>query len=322
MIVSRRFFNFTIILILILSFFRYFQYNPSNSFLSFHSKFRVLDKIINIAYCTTHSQLINVGYSIISILNRTKSQLHVFLYTPEGFDKTNTIFEKLEIEKKGQIKFTMDTINFTLCKVTFRNQWNFWNPFAYARIFMIEKIPVSRVIYLDTDVYGCDDINSLWKVNLGNNLIAASLDRLPWRAGVGPVHMSILNSLMDPKEIELMNHTGLTVNNYFNSGVLYMNTEEMRKVNFTKRCVESYRKNQTFYPDQDLLNMFAGHRRIILNWSYNKAVFGDYAKCILRHYNQKKVTHPVVVRHHEDYDYYFDAVDEYYRLMSLKNKTV
>lgn len=36
----------------------------------------------------------------------------------------------------------------------------------------------------------------------------------------------------------------------------------------------------------------------------------------------KKVAHPVVVRHHEDYDYHFDAVNEYYRLMSMINRTV
>lgn len=48
---------------------------------------------------------------------------------------------------------------------------------------------------------------------------------------------------------------------------------------------------------------------------------GNWAEFVLRHYNQKKVNHPVVVRHHEDYDYYFDAVDEYNRLMPKPNRT-
>ena len=289
----------------------------------FDAKYKIIEDIINIAYCTTSHHLSNTGYSIISILNRTKSKIHVYLYTPELFDKKNTIFDKLEILKKGQIKFFMDTLNYTLCKINFHNQWNFWNPFAYARIYMIEKIPVSKVIYLDTDVYGCDDINSLWKVKLGNNLIAGVLDKVPWKtAGAGPAHLKILNSIMSRSEFKLMNNSGLTVGNYVNSGVLYMNIDELRKVNFTNRCVESYRRNQTFYPDQDLINIFAGHRRIILDWKYNKNIYGNWAKCVLRHYNQKKVNHPVVVRHHEDYDYYFDARDEYDRLMSMPNRTV
>lgn len=157
----------------------------------------------------------NVGYSIISILNRTNSTLHVYLYTPELFDKANTIFDKLEIEHEGRIKF----MNF---KINFRNQWNFWNPYTFARIYAVDKIPVSKCIYLDSDVYGCGDINSLWKVKLGNNLVAAALDKVPFRNGVGQEHMNLLNSLMDKKEIQLMNNTGLTEDLYFNNGVLYL----------------------------------------------------------------------------------------------------
>lgn len=57
---------------------------------------------------------------------------------------------------------------------------------------MINKIPVSKVIYLDTDIYGCDNINLY---GLINNLIAAAMDRLPWTSSVVPEHLRILNSL-------------------------------------------------------------------------------------------------------------------------------
>ena len=187
---------------------------------------------------------------------------------------------------------------------------------------MIEKVPVKKCIYLDTDVYGCDDIDLLWRVNLGNNLIGGVLDRLPSGRFIGEVHMSILNSIMDPSEILLMNKTGLTTYNYFNSGVLLMNIEEMNKVNFTQRCATTYRKNQTFYPDQDILNIISGHRRVILDWRFNKPLPGGWTKCVLRHYNHKKVTHPTVNRNSEDYKYYFQALDEYYRLMAKPNRTV
>lgn len=82
-----------------------------------------------------------------------------------------------------------------------------------------------------------------------------------------------------------------------------------------------FKKNGTFYNDQDLFNMFVGHRRIIVDYRFNKNTMGNWAEFVLRHYNQKKVNHPVVVRHHEDYDYYFDAVDEYNRLMPKPNRT-
>ena len=281
--------------------------------------------VINLVYCTTLNQLYSVGISSLSIINRTKKNLHIYLFTPELFDKTNTIFDKIETETNGRVHFFQDTINFTLCKETFHNQWNFWNPFAYARIFMIEKVPVKKCIYIDTDVYGCDDIDKLWRVNLGSNLIAAVLDRMPRGRFIGSAHMEILNSIirrLNPDEIQKMNNTGLTINNYFNSGVLLMNIEEMNKVNFSKRCADGYRKNQTFYPDQDILNIITGHRRVILDWRFNKPMSGSWSKCVLRHYNHKKVTHPSVNRNTEDYHFYFDAKDEYYRLMSKRNRTI
>lgn len=39
-----------------------------------------------------------------------------------------------------------------------------------------------------------------------------------------------------------MNNSGFTANNYFNSGVLYMNIEEMKKVNFSKSVLNAISK--------------------------------------------------------------------------------
>lgn len=278
--------------------------------------------IVNIAYCTTNNQLHFAAISSLSIINRTKKKIDFYIFTPDPFTKPNTIFEKIENETNRRVTFYFDTINFTLCKETFRNRWNFWNPFAYARIFMIDKIPVSRCIYVDTDVYGCGDVNDLWQIHLGHNLIAAVPDRLPSSNFVGSVHMQILNTLVDPKEIEIMNKTGLTVNNYFNSGVLLMNIDEMRKMNFVNKCVAAYKKNQTFYPDQDMLNVVCGHRRIILDWRFNKPVVGDWTRCVFRHYNHLKVTKPAFIRHQFDYDYYYDSLDEYNRLLGKLNHSL
>lgn len=99
---------------------------------------------------------------------------------------------------------------------------------------MIDKIPIQRAIYLDTDVYGCGNINELWSIKLNDNLVAASLDRLPWQRLKGG-HLEILNGLIEKSEIKKMNNTGLTINNYFNSGVLLLNIKELKKMNFTQK---------------------------------------------------------------------------------------
>lgn len=70
---------------------------------------------ICIAYCVTENQLENVGYSIISIINRTNASLQVFIYTPNLFEKKNSIFDILERKYPKQIEFFFDTMDFELC---------------------------------------------------------------------------------------------------------------------------------------------------------------------------------------------------------------
>lgn len=186
---------------------------------------------------------------------------------------------------------------------------------------MINIIPVSKCIYLDTDVFGCGDVSELWNINIGNNLIAGALDALPFKKFLRNEYFPQLNSFIDNEEMLKMNGTGLTHENYLNSGVLVLNINELRKIDFTNKSVILWNTKKLLFVDQDLFNIIAGHRRLVVDIKFNKCWHGSFSDCVLRHFNHKKVTNPVVSRHYEDYDYYYDSLDEYSRLIIKMNQT-
>lgn len=280
------------------------------------------NKIINIAYCSTTSHLKNVALSSISILNKTKHRLNFYIFTSSHFNKSHTIFDQIEKEHQYRVQFIFDFIDFNMIANTFNYKKGNWNPYAFTRILMINNIPVSKCLYLDTDVFGCGDVYELWKINIGNNLVAGSTDALPFKRFLKDEYFTQLNSCIDNDELLKMNNTGLTHNNYLNAGVLIMNIDELKKIDFINKSIVLWNTKKLLFIDQDLINILVGHRRVVVDIKFNKCWFGSFSDCVLRHFNHKKVTNNEAKRHYEDYDYYFDSLDEYSRLISKINQTI
>lgn len=322
LLLYQKFLNSLVIFVLIMSILIYSSTRKVYKFGNHDIKFEYINDFfykkcsINIVYCATMNHIKNIAYSSISIIQRTECNLNFYIFTPSPIEKVGSIFEKLEIESNGRVHFYYDIIEYKKCNSTFQNAWNYWNHYAFARIFMINSINVSKCIYLDTDVYSCDDIAELWNVNLGDNLIAGIPDSLPYYDFVGQEHFRVLNQIIKSNNLENGNDFLLTRKNYLNSGVLLLNIKELKKFKFEKKAIQSWNKNKTFFLDQDLFNLLVGKRRIVVDWRFNKIYPEPYAKCVLRHYNHIKVTDSTVKRHLFDYEFYYSAVDEYNRLMS------
>lgn len=131
----------------------------------------------------------------------------------------------------------------------------------WYRVFLPELLPeVERVLYLDADVIAVDDLRPLWETDLEGNWVGAvtnvfQLDHLhrPWELGI------------DPRE-------------YFNSGVLLMDLEAMRREGVATSLAEHARGlgPDTMWPDQDALNAVLGKRRLALHprWNAMNSVLG------------------------------------------------
>jgi lipopolysaccharide biosynthesis glycosyltransferase len=110
------------------------------------------------------------------------------------------------------------------------------------------------VLYLDTDTIVLDSAAPLWDVELGDRPVAAASN---------PVY-PFMNFHPDAA-------LGLTnAEEYFNSGVLLLDLERMRREGSTKLLLEyaqAHPWNQ--YPDQDALNVVFAGRRLSLHPRWN-----------------------------------------------------
>jgi lipopolysaccharide biosynthesis glycosyltransferase len=125
----------------------------------------------------------------------------------------------------------------------------------WYRIFLPELLPgVDRILYLDVDTLAVDRLDPLWEIDLSGS----------WLGAVTNVFQE--NHLHRPASIGL---AGPEV--YFNSGVLLMNLDEMRRDACTAELVRVARAGgpELEWPDQDVLNLVLGSRRLALHPRWN-----------------------------------------------------
>lgn len=128
---------------------------------------------------------------------------------------------------------------------------------AMFRILLPEILSdVSRIIYLDADVLVYRDIKELWDMDLREYCLAAVPDH-PTVNGMGKPY-PVANGNVLPS-------------NYFNSGVLYMNLERIRKQGSMYEKVMTYllANPKASLPDQDALNVIYGDETYLLDGTWN-----------------------------------------------------
>jgi lipopolysaccharide biosynthesis glycosyltransferase len=141
----------------------------------------------------------------------------------------------------------------------------------WYRIFLPELLPhVDRVLYLDVDTVAVDSLDELWRTELTDCFVAAV------------TNVFMRQDASHPSALGLGGERA-----YFNSGVLLMNLDEMRR----HGCSRSLRElaltqgSKLDWPDQDALNLVLGGRRrplhprwncmnSVLNFPWSANVFG------------------------------------------------
>lgn len=136
----------------------------------------------------------------------------------------------------------------------------------WFRIFLPELLPdLDRILYLDIDTIVVDSLAPLWEIDLGSNYLGAVTNVLQPELSHHPAELA----LAGPEA-------------YFNSGVLLMNLDAMRR----DRCGERlYRfavdhRDEVLWPDQDALNVLLGHRRVPLHprWNLTNALLAPWGR--------------------------------------------
>lgn len=109
---------------------------------------------------------------------------------------------------------------------------------SYARLFIGEILPndINRVIYLDCDMVVNSDLSGLWNTELGDHVVGAVQDRVPY---------------------SVKNAVGLFSNDrYFNAGMLLIDLRKWRTLNIGEKCLRFIDSHQgkVIHHDQGVLN--------------------------------------------------------------------
>lgn len=131
----------------------------------------------------------------------------------------------------------------------------------WYRILLPELLPgVGRVLYLDVDTLALDDVSPLWDVDLDGAYLGAVTNVFEHRFAGRPAELGLAGPEV-----------------YFNSGVLLLNLDEMRRGGAAERirAVATERGDALLWPDQDALNVVLGERRVALHprWNAMNSVF-------------------------------------------------
>ncbi len=132
---------------------------------------------------------------------------------------------------------------------------------AYCRILLPRVLEVSRLIYLDCDVLVFRDLSQLFDHPLSSGKILAAV-RDSETLSLGDDSQIVTDAMKLPAQSA-----------YFNSGVMLMNLDELRKQNFLKRSLEfleSWSGRYRFH-DQSAINFLLHGRIDALPQYWNRA---------------------------------------------------
>jgi UDP-glucose/galactose:(glucosyl)LPS alpha-1,2-glucosyl/galactosyltransferase len=125
---------------------------------------------------------------------------------------------------------------------------------AWYRLFLPELLPrLSRVLYLDIDLVVVDRLEELWQTELGDHYLAA------------------VTNLLEPHFEHRPATLGVQTHNYFNSGVMLMNLDRMRRDDAGQAVLDFARRrgDELIWVDQDALNAVLGDGRLPLHPRWN-----------------------------------------------------
>jgi len=155
------------------------------------------------------------------------------------------------------------------------------SPMTNARLHITSLLPeTDRVIYLDCDLILRQNIKALWDFELASFPIAASMDYGSTR--------------------EELAVRGFRLEDYFNAGVLLLDLNALRNMNFEQEVQAVITKNPQFIHDQDILNgvFRARWQRLSLCWNVqsemHRAWLNQYSPELRRQFRAAE-RHPAIV---------------------------
>ncbi|SEJ17150.1 Lipopolysaccharide biosynthesis protein, LPS:glycosyltransferase [Lachnospiraceae bacterium A10] len=267
---------------------------------SFDEKGMDSDECIQVAfglYDKTGKYTLFVGTVIQSVLENTLSKVCFHIFHDHTLTKTNK--EKL-IQTVGEFGsyIQFHEVNPELFEVRNKSMQRYTIGSLFRLIMPRVLKNLDKLIYLDADLLFFRDIKDLWDIDISGYSLAAVKD-------------VFFDKVRQPKFVK---EGIVSKDRYFNSGVLLMNLDNIRKRgDLLDLSIEFLENNpDSDLPDQDALNYYFNNTTLLLDKNWN--VFSQYEKGNCKNLRENVVYHFVG----QNYIDYFSTVD--FEKMYLKTK--
>lgn len=204
---------------------------------------------MNVLYAANENYAKLVWISVCSLLKNNKNyRIKVYLISDNITEEGIRNIEKIVEEHHGEL------VVLDFYKITYglENADIFsGSKTAYARLFIPNVIPESKLLYLDCDTLIMGALDNVWNLDISDVYVAGVQDTVVphIRRGIGLEYADA----------------------YLNSGVLLMNVEKMRKNDLQKKFVDYIKEMQGSVPchDQGVINHVCRDRIVVLPLAYN-----------------------------------------------------
>ena len=193
---------------------------------------------------------------------------------------------------------------------------------AYYRLLISEILPLyHKIIYLDCDLIIVKDLANLFSTDISNYYLAAVIDK-----GVQNYYLPHVPEFKKYMQSLGMHH----VQNYFNSGVLVMNLEAIRKDALLDKFIKVAQKNNQFFHDQNVLNVVCEQKVFPLKYEWNiqccnkikEKDFSIIHYCGDKPWNKKGVHLENDWWHYARNTYYYQEILTHYKEHFPKNRKI
>jgi len=136
---------------------------------------------------------------------------------------------------------------------------------CYYRLFCHRIFSnLSKILYFDVDTIVNSDISKLFNQNISNFYCAAVKDYGVYKTF----------PLMHPDFFSYIKNLGLkNIDKYFNSGVLLLNLDKIRKENLDEKLFSIAKQNNRYFNDQNVLNVVFNDKCLLISeeWNYQRS---------------------------------------------------
>lgn len=222
----------------------------------------------HVALCFDRNYAMPAGILISSIIaNNSHLNFHFHLFALSIDDDHKQRFKKID----GKAEITLYYVDSAFNDIKYASKKGYYPISTCIRLIVpsILKNITDRVIYLDSDMLCTGNFQKLFEIDIKDYIVACVLEI----DGFIKRHAKTI---------------GLN-NNYFNSGMLYINTKKWCEEKITEKTINLISENFYEYPDQDALNIAVNDKNLIIKNVFNYLVRISVDGKIDYHFGEKKL---------------------------------